>query len=66
MIPMRNRSAEHSVIFLFVFLVRLASAAENPGGSQALPEASELLERIRAAYVALRSYADTGVVTTED
>jgi hypothetical protein len=65
MIPIRNRSAEHSVILLFVFLVGLA-AAEDPGGSQALPEASELLERSRATYVALRSYADTGIVTTED
>jgi hypothetical protein len=66
MTPRRSCCAERSVIFLAVFLVGLAAVAGDAGGGQALPKASDLLERSRAAYAALRSYADTGVVTTED
>jgi hypothetical protein len=62
----RNCCAERSVIFLAVFLVGLAAVAGDAGGGQALPEAGDLIERSRAAYAALRSYADTGVVTAED
>jgi hypothetical protein len=66
MTPRKSRCAERSVILLSVFLVGLAAVAGDAGGGQALPEARALLERSRAAYAALRSYADTGVVITEE
>jgi hypothetical protein len=66
MTPRGSRCAERSMILLSLFLVGLAAIAGDQGRGQPLPGASDLLERSRAAYAALRSYADTGVVTTED
>jgi len=44
----------------------LASITLLSGGRPAAPVADDLWERSRAAYAALHSYADAGVVTTED
>jgi hypothetical protein len=48
------------------FVPLLACLALVPGERLAHPAADDLWERSRAAYVSLHSYADAGVVTTED
>lgn len=52
------------LFFASLAFVNASEGARRPGVS--LPSPDDILERSRAKYAALRSYADTGVITTED